>query len=197
MKISALADRKIDQDLKKLIKDESIELVLLLGDLKYIDICDLEEVKVPIIGILGNHCSFDYISKLKGYNLHNKKLSILGESFFGYQGCPYYKGGEFESSQEECLEKIENLTGCFSILISHSPAKGINSTIESPHEGFEGLTLFLEKFKPKFFFHGHSYPDKPQKISIYDKTIVYFVEGLEIIETQSLLNKTYPKSTMY
>lgn len=198
MKILALADRKITEDLNKIITEQQIDLVLLLGDLKYSEICDLQECVVPILGVLGNHCSFDYISHLQGTNLHQHHISLLNESFFGYQGCPFYKGGQFESTQDECLKVVEAQTSGASILIAHSPASGINSTHMPPHEGFLGLTKYLDKFIPKLFFHGHSYPDKSQKISKYKSTIVYFVEGMEIIDTESLLSRdNYPLAKTY
>lgn len=196
MKILALADRKISEDLPALIKIHNIQLVLLLGDLKYNEICDLEEVEVPILGVLGNHCSFNYLENLQAKNLHLNPVTCLSYSFLGYQGCPYYKGGEYESSQEKCSKELETQGKC-DILISHSPAEGINSSI-SPHEGFIGLRDYLDNFSPLLFFHGHSYPTLEQKISRYKNTTVVFVSGLEIFDINELLEiKNLPEAKTY
>lgn len=196
MKILALADRKITQDLVELVQKESIDMVLLLGDLKFNEIQDLSEVTIPVVGVLGNHCSFDYFPNLNGVNCHLKKIDIKDLSFFGYEGCPYYKGGEFESTQDECEDLIEEYGEYADILIAHSPASGINSS-DSPHEGFDGLLNYINKYKPRFFFHGHSYPPIEQKISKYGETIVVYVSGLEIIDLNSFNSQEYPISKKY
>ena len=43
----------------------------------------------------------------------------------------------------------------FDILLTHSPAAGIGDGPDEPHKGFEGFNYLLEKYKPKYFIHGH------------------------------------------
>lgn len=43
----------------------------------------------------------------------------------------------------------------FDILLTHSPAAGISDGPDEPHKGFEGFNYLLEKYKPKYFIHGH------------------------------------------
>ena len=38
---------------------------------------------------------------------------------------------------------------------THSPAAGIGDGPDEPHKGFEGFNYLLEKYKPKYFIHGH------------------------------------------
>lgn len=149
MKILALADRKISENLPELIHQHQIQLVVLLGDLKYIEISDLADITIPIIGVLGNHCKFNYFPAFNGQNAHGTKINLLGYSFVEYQGCPHYKGGEYESTQEDCSLIMESLPKA-DFLLAHSPAQGINSA-QPPHEGFVGLTTYLDRHSPKFF----------------------------------------------
>src|SRR5271154_435972 len=82
MKILVLADRRINESLPDIIKKESIDLVLLLGDLKFIDICDLAEVNIPIVGVYGNHCVSDYFLEIKAENIHLLTTKIKGYKLF-------------------------------------------------------------------------------------------------------------------
>lgn len=198
MKILALADRSVNENILSIIEKEEIDLVLLLGDLKYIDIAELKDAPVPIVGVVGNHCSFDYLESLNAKNAHGKIVKINDLSFFGYRGCPYYKGGQFESTQEECDRIIRENGEYADIFISHSPAEGINSTATSPHEVFRGLREYLTKHSSRLYFHGYSYPSKNQKISKFNDTVVYFVEGMEVIDAQELLSlEGLPEATTY
>jgi Icc-related predicted phosphoesterase len=197
MRILAIADRQFNLALPEYIAKNAIDLVLLLGDLKFIDICDLAEVKIPILGVYGNHCSGDYFPEIKAKNAHLTEQRIQGYSFLGFEGCPYYKGGKHEYSQEEAL-RLLNESNPVDILIAHSPAAGINSSNQEPHQGFDALKLYLENNSPKFFFHGHSYPPETQKVSRFNKTIVYWVEGVEVIDLNQLsLKSNLPLARSY
>jgi Icc-related predicted phosphoesterase len=197
MKILAIADRRIYENLPEIIKTSSIDLVILLGDLKYIDICDLVDSSVPILGVYGNHCMSNYFKELNAINVHMMLTKFGNYKIFGFEGCPDYKFQDHEFSQDEAQSLLEGSPGC-DILIAHSPAFGINSSEQPPHEGFIGLTNYLNLHRPKFFFHGHSYPPDSQKISIYNDTIVYWVSGAEVIDLDQLVSlKNLPIAKSY
>jgi Icc-related predicted phosphoesterase len=43
----------------------------------------------------------------------------------------------------------------FDILVTHAPAYGVNDLDDLPHRGFQCFLKLLEKYKPKYFIHGH------------------------------------------
>ena len=43
----------------------------------------------------------------------------------------------------------------FDILVAHAPAYQLNDMEDLPHRGFESFRDLMEKYKPKFFIHGH------------------------------------------
>lgn len=142
MKVLALADRSHHENLKEIIDLNNIDIVILLGDLKYIDVCGLERSEHTSDRCLhGNHCTSHYLEKLKFINCHMQQHMINNLSFIGFKGCPYYKGGEHEFDQEEA-ERLLGLAPKSDILLAHSPAAGINSNEESPHQGFDGLKIY-------------------------------------------------------
>lgn len=197
MKILALADRRIHEDLISLINKEKIELVILLGDLKFIDIEELKDSPVPVIGVYGNHCQSDYLEEgLNAFNCHLQEFKHQGYSFLGFEGCPFYKGNEREYTQSQCDTLLQSALGV-DIFISHSPAQGINSSQQSPHEGFKAIREYLEKYQPKYYFHGHSYPPKELAKSKFNHTIVVYVSGWEVIDLSKLEIDSLPNSQGY
>ena len=63
----------------------------------------------------------------------------------------------------------------FDILLTHAPAYGVNDLDNVAHRGFESFLYLLDKYKPKYFVHGHihrSYDHKIPKISSYGETTV-------------------------
>lgn len=42
---------------------------------------------------------------------------------------------------------------------------------------------------PKFFFHGHSYPNEEQKVSVYNETFIIYVNRLDIFDLDEILEK--------
>ena len=43
----------------------------------------------------------------------------------------------------------------FDVLVTHSPAYGVNDGEDLPHRGFEIFGELIEKYRPKYFVHGH------------------------------------------
>ena len=63
----------------------------------------------------------------------------------------------------------------FDILLTHSPAYGLNDEEHIAHRGFECFIELLEKYKPKYFIHGHvhrNYGQNIPQICTYQDTIV-------------------------
>ena len=45
--------------------------------------------------------------------------------------------------------------GGFDILVTHAPAFELNDGEDLPHRGFEAFRDLLDKYRPKYFLHGH------------------------------------------
>ena len=43
----------------------------------------------------------------------------------------------------------------FDILLTHSPAYGLNDGKDLPHRGFQVFHSIINQYQPKFFVHGH------------------------------------------
>ena len=84
-----------------------------------------------------------------------------GVRIMGLGGSIRYKKGKNQYTQKEMNHRINKMwlsikkNRGFDILLTHSPAAGIGDGPDEPHKGFEGFNYLLEKYKPKYFIHGH------------------------------------------
>ena len=70
------------------------------------------------------------------------------------------------------------------ILITHAPAAGLGDLDTRAHSGFHVFRQILDKYKPRFHFHGHvhlNYARHPRVLSYSETTIIngyghHFVE---------------------
>ena len=144
------------------IKD--IDLIISCGDLPqeylsfFVTLCN-----VPLLYIRGNHdtgyaekppegciCIEDDIFVYKGI-----RILGLGGSMQYIPGARYqYTEWQMSRRVRRLFFKLWRHKG-FDILVTHAPASGLNDLPDLPHQGFTVFRTLLEKYEPKFFFHGH------------------------------------------
>lgn len=166
------------------INNEHIDLVITLGDLVREDILALEQIShIPKIGIYGNHDSGNYMKELGIWDMHLKVWDFQNFRFGGFQGCVRYKDNPdtIMCTQDEA----NNLMAQFpkvDIFISHCPPRGINDEEEIAHQGFDALRTYLDKYQPKLWLHGHTYPTAETLIKQHGPTRIEYVYEQKIIE---------------
>ena len=93
--------------------------------------------------------------------IEDKIYEYKGIRIMGLGGSIRYKKGKNQYTQKEMNHRINKMwlsikkNRGFDILLTHSPAAGISDGPDEPHKGFEGFNYLLEKYKPKYFIHGH------------------------------------------
>ena len=64
----------------------------------------------------------------------------------------------------------------FDILLTHAPARHINDFDSVSHRGFVCFAELLEKYRPRYFVHGHIHKNYgvhiPQKTVLGDTTVI-------------------------
>lgn len=184
MVILAIADRAPSESIKVLVNKYSVDLICLLGDLDYFMLLELEKINdIPKIGVYGNHCSGNYFNQLGIINLHIQTFEYKGLLFGGFEGSIRYKESEYAKmyTQEEGLKLLADFPAV-DVFIAHSPPFGINDeTDSSSHQGFIAIKEYIEKNKPKYFLHGHTYPTKENIVEKYQDTEIIYVYGDKII----------------
>jgi len=184
MIILAIADRPPRTSIKKLLEENNIELIITLGDLRYFDIQELKGINsVPKIGVYGNHCSGKYFDKLGIENMHLKTFTYQNAVFGGFEGSLRYKQSPYAKmyTQEEAKTLLKDFPRV-DVMLAHAPPYGINDDHSTTaHIGLKALREYIEKKKPKYFLHGHTYPSENELVQKYGDTKIIYVYQDKII----------------
>jgi len=188
MKILAIADRPPKEKIKNVLeKNKDVNLICTLGDLDYFSLIELKDINnIPKIGVYGNHDSGKYFDELGIINLHLKTFEFMGYIFGGFEGSVRYKQNPHAImyTQEEAFELLKNFPRV-DIMLAHCPPYGINDEPEElAHQGFKSFREYIEIKKPKYFFHGHTYPTKENLITKFCETQIIYIYEEKIIEIE-------------
>lgn len=162
---------------------DEFDLILACGDLKakYLEFL-ATMAKCPLLYVRGNHddrfstqppegciCIEDTIYEYKGI-----RILGLGGSYRYRPGQNLYTEKQMKRRIYKASFQLWRKKG-FDILLTHAPAYGVNDLDNIAHRGFESFIYLLEKYKPKYFIHGHvhrNYDHRIPQISTFGDTIV-------------------------
>ncbi len=159
-------------------KMKEIDLIISCGDLDpnylifFATLCH-----APVLYVKGNHdaryaekppegciCIEDDIFVYQGV-----RILGLGGSMEYIPGAPnQYTELKMRKRIWKMGWKIWNHKG-FDILVTHAPAYQVNDLEDLPHRGFAVFRRLLEKYQPKFFFHGHVHANYSRNFKREDK----------------------------
>lgn len=151
-------------------KLDGVDLILSCGDLKPQYLSFLASfTKAPVLYIHGNHDDcYDKNPPEGCVNIENAVYVFKGIRILGLGGSVRYKQGINQYTQKEMNSRVKKMwlkikrRKGFDILLTHSPAKGINDGPDHVHEGFEAFVQLIEKYEPKYFIHGHVHKNYQQ-----------------------------------
>ena len=146
---------------------EGVELVLSCGDLpaSYLSFLTCF-TDAPILYIHGNHddryeqkppegciCIEDTI-----YNFNGLRILGLGGSMKYRPGAHMYNERDMQKRVRKMAFKLWRNKG-FDILLTHAPAFELGDQEDLPHRGFKAIVNLLDRYKPRYMFHGHVHPE--------------------------------------
>lgn len=111
--------------------------------------------------IPGNHDYFDpeqllRLSGVNAHNLSNKKVELLGKSFYGYPYIPYISGEwNYETSMNDLAKHAQKIPRC-DFLVTHSPPYGVCDYYYQ-HCGNTAISNWISYAdeEPEYIFCGH------------------------------------------
>ena len=186
MKILVLADQKSKYlyDFYEPDKLKDVDLIISCGDLSpvylsfFVTLCN-----VPLLYVRGNHddryevtppegciCIEDDIFVYEGIRI----LGLGGSMEYIPKSSNQYSEQKMQKRVRKLKYKLWKHKG-FDILVTHAPARQVNDLEDLPHRGFEVFRTLLEKYTPKFFFHGHvhaNYSRNFKRVDTYGKTTI-------------------------
>lgn len=200
MKILTISDVEVPQfyDFYRDGMFNEYDMILACGDLKrrYLEFI-ATMAHCPVFYVRGNHDD-DYANVPPGgcICIEDTIYEYQGVRILGLGGSYKYRNGINFYTEKQMRKRIRRMWFClrkkkgFDILLTHAPAYGLNDFNTQAHRGFECFIELLEKYRPKYFIHGHIHKnygvDIPQR-SNYGETTVINASGYCVIE--------YPEGT--
>jgi uncharacterized protein len=172
-----LADEPPFLPLARLVA-RNVDLVLCLGDLTRVDLEPLASVRLPKLGVHGNHDDGEEFTGLGIESVHLRRIEVCGLCFGGFSGSHEYRNATGERltwSQKQASKKLRRF-GHVDVMLAHSPPLGVNDDADDPaHVGLTGLREYIEREQPAMLLHGHTYPPLP--VERFGATAVRHVRG--------------------
>lgn len=141
-----------------------IDLILSCGDLpkRYLEHLT-NFTAAPILYVHGNHDGSYKDDEPGGCICVDDQVYIWqGLRIMGLGGCIHYnKEDTYQYTEREMRRRIRHLwlpahrAGGIDLLLTHSPAGGLNDGADPAHRGFACFNDLLEEYEPKWFIHGH------------------------------------------
>lgn len=179
MRILLLADEESPAywDFFKKSNFEDIDLIVSCGDLKASYLSFLATMTgLNVLYVRGNH---DDSYAKQGPDgcicIEDTVYTYEGIRFMGLGGCNRYKPGTNQYTEQEMKKRLKKMRGKLfwskgiDILVTHAPAAGIHDDEDLCHKGFEVFNEIIEKYKPKYFVHGHVHMNYGSKFPREDK----------------------------
>ena len=179
MRILAIADEESAYlwDHFEKSKLENIDLIISCGDLEPTYLSFLATfTSAPVVYVHGNHdTKYDKIQPEGCTCIDDKIFVYKGIRILGLGGSMRYKPGAYQYTERDMRKRIGKLWfkllrhRGFDILVTHAPAYQLNDGRDLPHQGFKAFVALIEKYRPKFFLHGHVHMSYGRNHKRYDK----------------------------
>ena len=207
IKVLSLSDKQIDFIYSPQVKVRfaEVDLILGCGDLPYYYLeYVISQLNVPLFYVRGNHANLvEHTSAgprtgpRGGTDLHLRAINHQGLILTGVEGSLRYKKGPFQYSQSEMWRNVMLIVPSLlrnkavygrylDIFISHAPPWGIHDKEDLPHQGIKAFRWLLEKFRPRYHYHGHIhiYRQYEQTVTKFKSTEVINTYGYAVTEVE-------------
>lgn len=179
MRILAIADEesKFLWDFYEKGMLDGIDLIISCGDLdpNYLSFL-VTMASVPVLYVHGNHdAKYEKVPPDGCVCIEDTIYVHEGVRILGLGGSMRYKPGAHQYTEFQMQCRVQRLRpkiwrhGGFDILVTHAPAYQLNDGEDLPHQGFRAFLYLMEKYKPKFFLHGHVHMNYGRQHKRYDK----------------------------
>ena len=195
MKILVIADEesKFLWDFFEKSKLEGIDLIISCGDLdpRYLSFL-VTLSTVPVLYVHGNHDGKYEKVPPEGCTCIEDQIYVHeGIRILGLGGSMRYKPGPHQYTERQMRQRVAKLwfqlfrKRGFDILVTHAPAYQVNDLPDLPHRGFAAFLPLLDKYRPKFFLHGHvhaNYASGFKRTDTYGETTVVNAYEFYVVE---------------
>lgn len=164
---------------------EGVDLILSCGDLdpEYLSFL-VTFCHAPLLYVHGNHDDKYQKTPPGGCICVENRIHVCrGLRILGLGGSMRYKQrGEHQYTQGQMNRRVLKMTipllrhKGFDILLTHAPAYNLNDGDDLAHTGFEVFRSLMDRYKPRYFVHGHVHltynPDLPRRCTYGETQVI-------------------------
>ena len=156
---------------------DGIDLIISCGDLSpdYLSFL-VTMANVPVLYVHGNHDSkYDQNPPGGCICIEDRIYVHEGIRIMGLGGSMRYRNGSHQYTEKQMAWRVRKMwpklffRGGIDILVTHAPAFQLNDGRDLPHQGFKIFRTLMDKYKPRFFLHGHVHMAYGRQHKRYDK----------------------------
>lgn len=142
---------------------DEFDLIIGCGDLRkeYLEFL-ATFARCPVLYVCGNHDeSYDTNPPEGCLCIEDQIYVYRGIRILGLGGSFRYREGTHMYTERQMARRIRRLWfslrrhGGFDILVTHAPARGMGDLDSLPHRGFSCFIPLLDRYRPRYFVHGH------------------------------------------
>ena len=159
------------------------DLILACGDLRvsYLEFL-VTMARCPLLYVHGNHDDRFQREPEGCICIDDKIYEYQGVRILGLGGSYRYRKGQYMYTERQMRRRVRRLWlpllrhKGFDILVTHAPARHFHDLDSLPHRGFACFVQLLNRYRPRYFVHGHIHlnygGEIPRQSTYGDTTII-------------------------
>ncbi len=175
-----------------------LDLILSAGDLKASYLSFLVTMaNRPLLYVHGNHDGSYAAHPPEGCDsIEDTLVTVNGLRILGLGGSQMYSRGPYQYTERQMQRRIQRLAlkicraGGVDVVLAHAPVRGYGDEDNITHRGFEAFIPLLDKYRPRYFIHGHVHKSYSagsfERIRRYGGTLLINASERYILDTDIL-----------
>jgi Icc-related predicted phosphoesterase len=170
-----------------------VRLILSCGDLPPDYLSTLcSSFDAPLYYIRGNHDIRYRNSPPPGcIDIHAQVVPFTELTILGLEGSHWYNGRPLQYTEAQMRQRIRFLRPQLrryrhlDIVIAHAPPRHIHDAEDPCHRGFQSYRRLIDRYRPKYFLHGHihrGFADPAERITKIGQTRVINCTGYYLFD---------------
>jgi uncharacterized protein len=195
MKILSIADMVVPELSERFDarQFDGVELILSCGDLPPEYLASVrEKLDAPLYYVRGNHdIRYQDAPPVGCVNIHRRRITFQGLRMIGLEGSRWYNGGPIQYRDYQMRQLIWRMTpglwfkGGVDMVVTHAPPRHVHDAEDRCHRGFDSFLTLINRFKPRYFIHGHihaHFSDPSQRVTRVGHTRVINAFAFHLLE---------------
>ena len=171
----------------------NVDLIISCGDLPPEFLSALHfRYDVPLYYVLGNHDIRYGSSPPTGCTCIDRRLLVFHNiRIIGFSGSRWYNGGMNQYTEVQMTAAIRAMIFPLwrhhgvDLVVTHASPRYIHDAEDNCHKGFRSFRRFIDRYKPRYFVHGHIhvlFDNDSERMTVLDSTRVINSYGYTTIE---------------